>query len=180
MTEINDTNGRFCNLVFRNVAVSIIAEKFNLQVNYARYEQMQKLGIPLFSGSCTYICKIGLSDYNYFEILDGSNLASNLNANEYYFQSPKPSARIHAYLKSHSTDIILKNKFKERYNANNDCIIHIRLTDVENKNPGYNYYISAIRQIEFNDLYITTDDTNHSIITQIKQQYPLNYFAVMR
>ena len=50
--------------------------------------------------------------------------------------------------------------------------IHIRLTDVAHFNPGINYYINAIKNINYDKLYISTDDDKHDIIKQIIEQYP--------
>jgi hypothetical protein len=65
-----------------------------------------------------------------------------------------------------------KNEFKERYANNNDLFIHIRLTDVEIFNPGIAYYIKAIKNINFDKLYISTDDPNNNIIINLKELYP--------
>ena len=43
-------NGRLCNQIFRNLALSIIAEKHNLYVEYANYELIKEIGIELFTG----------------------------------------------------------------------------------------------------------------------------------
>jgi hypothetical protein len=42
-------NGRFCNQIIRNLAVSIIAKKHNLYVvNYSSNDLIESLGIGLF------------------------------------------------------------------------------------------------------------------------------------
>ena len=50
--------------------------------------------------------------------------------------------------------------------------IHIRLTDVSHFNPGINYYLNAIKNIAFDNLYISSDDINHTIIKTIVNLYP--------
>ena len=75
------------------------------------------------------------------------------------------------------------NPFKNRFLNNNDCFIHIRLTDVAQHNPGYAYYAKALAQMKFDNLYIASDDTNHAIIKQIVEKYPqaiiINYDEIM-
>jgi len=44
------------------------------------------------------------------------------------------------------SNIIQKNKFKERYNNNNDLFIHIRLGDIEHFSPGIDYYLKSIKK----------------------------------
>ena len=63
------------------------------------------------------------------------------------------------------------NKYKERYNNNNDCYIHVRLGDMERWNPGFKYYDSVLSKIKCENIYISTNDNNHSIIKQIKNKY---------
>ena len=64
-------------------------------------------------------------------------------------------------------NIIQRNKYKERYNNNNDCYMHVRLTDAVQYNPGSKYYIKALSNIDFDTLYISTDDFKNPIIKDI-------------
>ena len=52
--------------------------------------------------------------------------------------------------------------------------IHIRLTDAGAWNPGINYYLKAISTHTFDNIYIATDEKNHSFITHILNTYPNN------
>jgi hypothetical protein len=47
MTSTTAKNGRLGNQIIRNLAVSLIAEKHNLKVEYCNKELIQKLGIEL-------------------------------------------------------------------------------------------------------------------------------------
>ena len=82
------------------------------------------------------------------------------------------------------SNIIEKNPFKERYTKNNDLFIHIRLSDVAHFNPGITYYINAIKNINFDNLYISTDDKNNNIIIELLQLHPCihlqNYLHLMK
>ncbi len=42
--------GRFGNQIIRNLAMSLIAEKFDLIMRYQRSDEIEKLGFKLFSG----------------------------------------------------------------------------------------------------------------------------------
>jgi hypothetical protein len=48
MTTTIATNGRLGNQIIRNLAVSLIAEKFNLHVDYVNFNLINDLGINLF------------------------------------------------------------------------------------------------------------------------------------
>ena len=50
MTSTPSGNGRLCNQIIRNLAVSIVAEKHDLHVTYANNDLIKQLGIDLFCG----------------------------------------------------------------------------------------------------------------------------------
>jgi hypothetical protein len=52
------------------------------------------------------------------------------------------------------------------------------LTDVSHFNPGINYYLHAIKTIQFDNLYISTDDIHHNIIKSITSIYPTSKVIV--
>ena len=167
-------NGRLCNQIFRNLAVHFIAKKNNLYVNYFNYEIIKTLGINLYVGNIIHNKTLELTDDNYFSIYNSQVLTCNLNANWNFFQSKNISNFIYNYLTSDpiKKTIIEVNPFNERYNNNNDVCIHIRLDDSEQYNPGLNYYLNAIQNIQFNNLYICSDDVQHNIIKEFVKIYP--------
>jgi hypothetical protein len=180
MTSTTYNNGRLGNQIIRNLAVSLIAKKHNLKINYCNHDLINKLGINLFSGSNIYTNMYNLNDDNYFSIYNYNNLNYNLNPNNAYFQTKEITNFIYNYLHTDSvkSNIIDKNPFKMRYNNNNDLFIHIRLADVKDKNPGINYYVNTIKQVifdkydKYDKMYISTDERNHNIITTLLQLYP--------
>jgi hypothetical protein len=141
-------------------------------VNYSSSEQINELGIPLFKGNKIYEQSIVLDNDNYFPIVHAPFFNYNLNPNIHYFQTKEISQLIHDYLHSNKDQIIHKNPFQERYNSNNDIYIHVRLGDVAQWNPGSKYYMAAISKLEFDNLYLSTDDCNHDIIKNIQSAYP--------
>ena len=80
-------NGRLGNQIIRNLAVSLIAEKHNLNVNYYNKDLISKLGINLFSGDNIYINTIKLTDDNYFDIYNSKKVNYNLEPNNNFFQT---------------------------------------------------------------------------------------------
>jgi len=162
------------NQIIRNLAVSLLAEKHNLAVNYYNKDLISKIGIKLFSGSKSYTNIQELTDNNYFTIYNCDDLSYNLQPNKEYFQTKEITNLLYNYLHTDKirSNIITKNPFKDRYNKNNDLFVHIRLTDVAHLNPGITYYINAIKNIAFDNLYISTDDNNNSMIYEIIQLYP--------
>lgn len=174
ISNVTSFNGRLGNQIIRNVAVSFIAEKFDLYHEYSSIIFMEKLGIKLYSGQKKWNKTIELSDHNYFDILHQSALESNLNALGSYFQTKDITKLIvdHLHCDEIKTSIIIKNPFNERYNLNRDLFVHVRLADAASFNSGLKYYLFAISNITFESIYISTDQKNHSIIHQIIEIYP--------
>ena len=174
MISTTSRKGRLGNQIIRNLAVCLIAEKHNLKVNYSSKDLITKLGIDLFSGNNIYNIAADLNDNNYFSILNCTNLNLSLNPNKNYFQTNEITNFLYKYLHTDviKLNIIDKNPFKERYDTNNDLFIHIRLTDAEKWNPGITYYLNTIKTINFDNLYVATDDKNHNIIKTIFEVYP--------
>lgn len=175
MTTTTGTNGRLGNQIIRNLAVSLLAEKHNLQVEYYNYDLINTLGIELFIGKNTYSSIKELNDNNYFSIYYCDNINYNLNPNTHFFQSNDIIKFLYKYIQSDpvKSTIIKKNPFSERYNANGDVFIHIRLKDVANHNPGIHYYLNTLKHITFDKLFISTDEGGHTIVRTIMLQYPI-------
>ena len=172
MSSTTGHRGRLGNQIVRNIAVSVIAKKHNLYVDYYNYNLIKNIGIDLFIGTNKYNNTIELNDNNYFEILEKEQL-NNINPNNSYFQTKKITDMIFSYLNSEliMNNIINKNKHRERYNNNNDCFIHIRLGDVSRYNPGFNYYDNILSKLNVNNIYIATDSQSDNIIVNLKQTY---------
>lgn len=167
--------GRLCNNIIRSVAVSVIAEKHDLNIIYFNELTIIGLGIPLFSGSKEYSHSIDLYDTVYEDVFAMENIESNLNLNtshSSFLQTHKIATRVHKYIIANKESIIEKNPFKHRYNNNNDVYVHIRLTDAEVFNPGIEYYLKALSMIKFDTLYISSDNPDHEIIYRILMEYP--------
>ena len=171
-TKTTTNNGRLGNQIFRNLAVSLLAEKHNLMVEYSNKDLIEKLGIVLFSGENNYGCCQSLTDKNYFEIYNSEKIDFNVDPNQDYFQTKLISRFLYNYLHSErvKTNIIQKNPYQERYNCNNDLFIHIRLTDVYN--PGFEYYHNLIQTLHCENIIIATDDKYHNIVLQLLQNCP--------
>lgn len=174
MTYTTGNNGRLGNQIIRNIAVSLIAEKHNMSVEYYNKELIKKIGIELFSGGNTFSSVKTLTDRNYFTIYECDKLTDNLDPNNNYFQTKEITNFIHNYLQTYKikTNVILNNPFKDLYDKNNNIFIHIRLTDVARFNPGITYYINAVKNVNFDKIYISTDDKTHDIVRELLRLYP--------
>lgn len=174
MTSTTYENGRLCNQIFRNLAVSFLAEKFNLKVDYANREMMERLGLSLYSGEKEYATTTVLTDHNYFSVYHAKEWTSNLDPNADYFQTVYISHFLYAYLTADpiKTNIMSNNPFCHRYNNNRDAYVHVRLGDADMHNPGSAYYIHVLRNLSFDHLYVSTDSPDHPILQELSTAYP--------
>jgi len=168
--------GRFANQVIRNMAVSYIAEKHNLFVQYSSAKQIADIGIRLYCGQHKYGTTAPLTDDNFFDILNAETFNANVDANKSFFQTNDICQKIYKTLREDPALIVNKNTFRDRYNVNNDAAVHIRLTDAASVNPGAAYYINALSKIHFDKLYIATDEPAHAIVQDIRKKWPSAQF----
>jgi hypothetical protein len=178
MSYCHPTNGRLCNNIIKYVCGSIIAEKHNLQISYDLindwYNKIYLLGIQLFNGIRIYDKNVLITENNFIEYLNLDILESNIVINGDYFQTKDASNYAYKHLneEKQKNSIMEKNKYKDRYNTNNDCFIHIRLGDMDHNNPGFVYYDTVLSMLSFNTLYISSDNPEHQIIKDIQTKYP--------
>ena len=174
MSETTDNNGRLCNQIIRNLALSLLATKYDLYVKYSNYENINnKLGIELFVGNNKYDKTISINCNNYMNYFN-NKIENNANFNfmNDYFQNEEITTTLHSHLMNAMENIIDKNPYKERYKQNNDIFLHIRLTDAKEWNVGLDYYIHCINLLKYDNIYIGSDNFNDNLIQKIKTLYP--------
>jgi hypothetical protein len=176
--------GNLCNHVIRNLAFSIIAEKFNLSVTYENKEfipEIEKLGINLYSGEKKYKKREILLDKDYLKIYNQENIDYNLYSNnEQYYQTNNVAKLLYEYLYKDKikNKIIENNPFRERYNNNNDVFIHCRLGDAPYMYPGINYVKKCISEIDnFDTMYVASNEFQHAEIKKLQDIYPMIIFV---
>jgi hypothetical protein len=174
--DMTGSEGRLCNHIIRALGAHFIAKNQNLTFNYGQYhEKMKQLGMNLFCGIMTYNSEIRIPD-NIMPYISDIPLFRNINVNHSYFQTKDFSNYLYRYFQRYENQesIVQANKFKDRYHSNNDVFVHVRLGDVADKNQGFAYYDKALSQISFENGYIASDDSNHSICQQLIKKYHLN------
>ena len=184
MSKTTENNGRLCNQIIRNLALSILAEKYDLYVQYSRYDDINnKLGIKLFIGNKKYNKTVVIKDNNYMNYFNNDiENDANFNFMTNFFQTQEITSILHNHLTTNMKNIIDKNPYKERYKSNNDIFLHIRLTDAKKimlrvwgkltTQILMDYYTHCINSIKYDNIYIGSDDFNDEIIKKIKTLYP--------
>jgi len=170
--SITHGNGRFCNQLIRCIATSLVAKKHNLKIIYSIPDELSAFGLELFSGNLLWESIIELTDTNYFEILNSDKIETNLDPNKSFFQTREIIQTVYNFIQSNQESIISSNRFKDHYNNNNDCFVHIRLSDASQWNPGFEYYDKIIGNLKYDTLYISTDQSDHPLVSEIMSKYP--------
>lgn len=76
-------------------------------------------------------------------------------------------------------NLINNNKYKDRYNNNNDIFIHIRAGDIfSNSNllPTYDYYDKILSNYanDYQNIYLCSDNHKNYIFRNLKKKYKIN------
>ena len=170
------SNGRLCNQLIRNLALSFIAKKHDLYVEYINDEQIASLGIVCFVGNKKYNTTKVIMNHDFMALFTSNETIDyNLDFNQDYFQTNEITSLIYNHLRSENIKegIIEKNRYNDRYNNNNDLFIHIRLGDVTRFNHLLNFYLYLITTVTYDKLYITTEPyhINDTMMTTIKEKH---------
>lgn len=166
-------NGRLCNQIIRNMAMSALAEEHDLKVRYHNYHLINNvLGIPLHSGSNVHDGTMAVTGETYFDTLHCADLKHNLDLNGDFFQEEEITNVLFQRLRRQQERIIARNPFSVRYRANEDLFIHVRLGDLETHTPGMWYFEYVLDNIPYDKVYLSTDSLSHPLIRRIIEHQP--------
>lgn len=172
--------GRFSNHLIRNLCFSILAKKYNFKFEYSYYNEIKSLGIDLYIDGKRdkYENYVIVDDTNFFKFINNEENELDyllLFNHDTYCQTKE----FVLYLKDYFTqnnifkNIVDKNFYKERYKNNNDVFIHVRLGDVPQFNPGFEYYDKVLSGLKFDNGYISSDTIEHEICKKLIKKYNL-------
>lgn len=165
--------GRFCNHLIRNLYASFLAEAGDLCMRYSYPDEIRRLGLQLYSGSKMHKTTIIIRDNDFLTFLD-KPIHDNIFVDWLSAQNHEFALRLYQYFRSDKKDTIMNaNIYKERYNANNNVFVHLRLGDVAQLNPGYTYYENALKIINVSSGYISSDSPDHPWVQALAEKYGL-------
>ena len=160
-----------------------LAEKYDLDVEYSYWAKMRTLGIPLYSGSKRFQENQIVDSDAKMEVLlqemESSSFVLQRNLimqGDIYCQTKDMTNRIFDYLRSERIrdGIIPANPFHHNYKNNNDVFVHIRLGDVADKNPGFEYYEKVLKSLEtkgYGRIFLSSDSPFHPICQKISMEF---------
>jgi hypothetical protein len=174
-------SGRFCNHIILNMFASMISERGGTVFTYSYKEEMEKLGLPLYTtGTITHehTHEISLHDDSFDTLLDNP-VGFNLKLNHTFVQNHAFSLRLFNYFHTAAVQekIQKANLFTERYKNNDTVFVHVRLDDIKKFNPGYAYYEKALNTLGPVKGYIGTDSPEDPIIQDLLKNFQLELFT---
>lgn len=175
------TDGRLVNKFILNMALNMMAKKYNFKADYMIEGEFKRLGISFFQGERNVLPgmrKIQLRDEEIYQYMKGEvipDIYFDIENKQAYAQTKDMALYIRDYI-SHDdckNAIIAANKHSNRYGNNNDVCIHVRLGDVPHFNPGFEYYDTVLSKLQFSCGYICSDSIDHDICRSLIEKYNL-------
>ena len=92
---------------------------------------------------------------------------------DYYYQTPFIAKYLRNYLceEGRKQKIIDTNKFKDRYNNNNDVFIHTRIINSKPYLPQYDYIEKILKDLSYDNIYLASDDPSDPICVNYINKY---------
>jgi hypothetical protein len=168
--------GRLANRFFQNMAVHFVAKKYDILATYISDGSFNELGMEFYKEGKvhTYPTSIRMDETTCMDILNSDTKKCNIEYIFGYYQTKEFCLFLQ---KNMDWERILQhNRYKKRYNTNNDVFVHVRLGDTVQWNPGFQYYDSVLSTLTFRTGFITSDSPNHPIVTRLVQKYNMLLF----
>lgn len=184
LPTINSTmtsGGRFGNQFIRNMCFHILSKKYDIKFEYSCLEQIKEFGIDLFvDGTKTYNDGVEINDGNFMNYVKGSDIIENnmILGKGSYMQTKEFALYLQQYFKEEGLfqKIINSSKFKNRFNNNNDLYVHVRIGDVSQFTPPFEYFDSVISKLDFVNGYISSDTIESDICHKLMEKYKLKEY----
>jgi hypothetical protein len=169
-------SGRTGNILLENVGISIIAKKFNLKVShYQSVEDFKILGLSLFQGERIFENIVNCYDIElshvttgpYGTLIDLMRRQDDIDSGILY----DGNFQVKEFVKDYRDEILSHFDLKYKETHLEDVFIHVRLGDVSNYSPGYEYYSKSIDSLNFDKIYLSTDSPNHTLIQTLMENY---------
>jgi hypothetical protein len=160
--------GRLGNILMTSVCASIIAKKYDLKVeNYNNFNNANF--VNLYSGNKVFNDFIELDDFTVLNFVENTTEISKGIILDCFFQDKN-------FLTKYKTDIKNMFTYNKELRHPDDLFVHVRLGDVAQLNPGYEYYEKCIKNINFKNGFISSDTEDHQIVQQLIKNFNLKIY----
>ena len=157
--------GRLGNAMFQNCVASILSKKFDMKAEYIQEKELTLLRAKFHKGSVVYNEQIEVTNKNLFEILQKKEIDHGLNLTGLFQLKP--------LILNYKREILDCFDLQNTEEHSEDLFVHVRLGDSTSRNPGLDYYVKAIEQIDYKRGYISSDSFSHEIVTSLIDRFDL-------
>jgi hypothetical protein len=164
MITINK-RGRLGNGIFQNCVASILSKKFDMKAEYLHEKELSLLNPKFHTGKRIYEEQVEVTNANLFEILEKKEIHHGLLLTGLFQLKP--------FILNYKKEILDCFDLQNNGEHSEDLFVHVRLGDTINKNPGLDYYIKAIEQINYQRGYISSDSFSHEIVASLIDRFNL-------
>jgi len=177
----NKTRYRFGNLLFFTYIIDYIARINDLPIFYTQYDDIIKLGIPLYTvGKTVYENCYEVNDttvnsiFEKNEVFKNKNIIINNKTINNFLQTPTTARYIKDLINNNKENVMKCNPYTY---TNNNLFIHVRLGDIAGVlNQPYEYYDKVLSELQFDKAYISSDSIDHILCKELIKKYNLSVF----
>lgn len=192
--------GRLGNRVFQNLAVSLIAQRYDLATRYSLESECSRLGLRLYVGRQLMVGRsVALIEESLQPLLEGrigdaqgkngkeggdaaTSMASNahflLFSGGVYFQTPWFARKLRSEILPAMRESILRaNPWRDRLGCNNDTFVHVRIGDMKDTARSFSNFSAAVMAAQSHNnltngrVFIASDSPNHRIVRELAQRF---------
>jgi hypothetical protein len=179
--------GRLANRFFGNMIYSLLSEKYKVRAVYPREAELAEMGITFHHQATEDLTNrdihVELSNDNVVDYIKGDHPVDRIQFTskpDTYYQTPEICHLFKEVFSDAAKRAALRkcNPFRERYGANNDVFVHVRLGDVPHHCPSMAYFEKALDGIRFDKGYISSDSPTHPLVQTLMKKYNLLLVAL--
>ena len=181
--------------MFQNLAVSLLAQKYNLVAHYDMIDEFRALGFRLHSGSRRLdpSYAVPLDDKVLRHLLENSATSTKrgfrIEHPYSYFQTPWFATVLRStVIPSMRASLLAANQWRDRFGANNDTCVHMRLGTYKDPIPPVSAHffedIDAAIGTPTGSVFIATDNATAAGVVALLRKFnavllhPRDYSAV--
>lgn len=166
-----NSEGRFGNHFFRNMYWHSLAERNDLNIEYSFQDMfLRLLGWKFYKGKrgrlATHPSTV-VKDENMMkymtDLLAGDE---QIETDRYFFGQTREFSQ---WMRKYFAE---NNLFPSAKVEPNTVFVHIRLGDMQQTNPGIEYYRNALNNVDFTSGYIASDSPEHKTCVTLLEEFP--------
>lgn len=158
--------GRTGNLLLQNIALSIMSKKFDMKASYYEIPQANLLGFTLVQRERVIESPaMKFFDADLMSLLSKESIDYGIQYDGYF--------QVKEFVLAYREDILSHFHLAYENPDNNDVFVHVRLDDAQQHNPGLEYYRTALKSLNYDRGFISSDSPSHPTIQRLTAEFGL-------